>query len=421
MNPNKFLISALLVAFVVAQSISQTLTLDQVLEKVERNNPMLAGYKSRAEALEKYAEGATAWMAPMAGIGTFMTPYPALGGHDPEHLDENGELDQGSLMISVEQTIPNKNKLQANKKYMLERSKTEELRRLQQWNELRYEAREAYYIWSLALEKLRKLDETEQILTLLSESASIRVAYNQGPSTAVYRAQARIAEIKNMRSMIEATVTEQQARLATLMNIPEEENFTIQPVTSLQQTLALSDTSSLAVRRSDILGIDQEIKVMKLNQRLQSLQNKPDVRLRFDHMQSYSNMPDQFTAMAMFTIPVAPWSAKMYKAEVAGMSREIEAMKQERSARLLETRGMLNRMSAQIKGMTTQLKRYEEEILPALNRNYDALKIAWEENREQLPMVLDGLEALTMAEQEYLEKKESLFIMTAAYEKLLEN
>jgi len=205
------------------------------------------------------------------------------------------------------------------------------------------------------------------------------------------------------------------------MNIPEEEPFTIQPITGLQQTLALSDTSSLAVRRSDILGIDQEIKVMKLNQRIQSLQNKPDVRLRFDHMQSYSNMPDQFTAMAMFTIPVAPWSAKMYKAEVAGMSREIDAMKQERSARLLETRGMLNRMSAQIKGMTAQLRRYEEEILPALSRNYDALKIAWEENREQLPMVLDGLEALTMAEQEYLEKKESLFIMTAAYEKLLEN
>jgi len=222
MNRNKFLISALFVAFVVVQAISQPLTLDQVLEKVERNNPMLAGYKSRAEALEKYAEGATAWMAPMAGIGTFMTPYPAIGGHDPEHLDENGELDQGSLMISVEQTIPNKNKLQANKKYMLERSKSEELRRLQQWNELRYEAREAYYTWSLALEKLRKLDQTEQILTLLSESASIRVAYNQGPATAVYRAQARIAEIKNMRSMIEASITEQQVRLSTLMNIPED-------------------------------------------------------------------------------------------------------------------------------------------------------------------------------------------------------
>lgn len=420
MKQNKKLILMLIFLQISLQLNAQKMNLEQVLNTIEQKNPMLAGYKTREEALQKYAEGATAWMAPMAGIGTFMTPYPAFS-KKGDQMDQINDSDKGSLMISVEQTIPNKNKLEAGKKYLLERSHAEEIRRLRQWNDLRFEAREAYYVWSVSLEKLDRLEKTEQILKLLAESAVIRTAYNQGTPSSVYRAQARIAEIKNMRSMIETTIEEQKTRLLTLMNEPDNKNLSIEPIAETGQLLFLTDTSTLAGKRSDILGIEQEIKVMKLNRELQSLQNKPDVRLRFDHMQSYGNMPDQFTAMAMFTIPVAPWSAKMYKAEISGMSKEIQSMKQERAAILLEAKGMISRMAIQIAGMKTQLKRYDDEILPALNRNYTALRISWEENREQLPMVLDGLEALSMAEQESLEKKESLFIMIANYEKLIEN
>jgi outer membrane protein TolC len=323
-------------------------------------------------------------------------------------------------MISVEQTIPNKNKLDANRRYLGEKSKTEELKRNQQWNELRFQARQAYYTWSVAEEKLKELEQTAEIVKLMAETSVSRLAYNQSTPTAVYRAQARVAEISNMKLMTESVIQESKAALSTLMNLSEESAFEIEPVSLQSVNLIIPDTAALAQKRSDILGIDREIELMKLNRKLQSLQNKPDVRLRFDHMQSYSDMPDQFTAMAMFTIPVAPWSSKMYKSEIAGMTGEIQSMRQERSALLIETRGMINRMVLQIRNMKSQLNRYETDIIPALQRNYESLNIAWEENRETLPMVLDGLEALTMARLEYLEKKQSLYMMIAAYEKFIE-
>lgn len=419
MNQSKFL-TCIFFSLILTNINAQVMSLTQVLEKIERDNPMLAGYRTRAEALNNYAEGARAWMAPMAGIGTFMTPYPSLSGKNKAAMADGDESDRGSLMISVEQTIPNKNKLDANRRYLGEKSKTEELKRNQQWNELRFQARQAYYTWSVAEEKMKELEQTAEIVKLMAETSVAGLAYNQNTPSAIYRAKARVAETENMKLMTESLIQESRAALITLMNLPDNLTFGIEPVSLPLKNLIIPDTASLAQKRSDILGIDREITLMKLNRKLQGLQNKPDVRLRFDHMQSYGEMPDQFTAMAMFTIPVAPWSSKMYKAEIAGMTGEIQSMKQERSAILIEIRGMINRMVIQIRNMKSQLDRYESDIIPALQHNYESLDIAWKENRELLPMVLDGLEALTMARLEYLEKKQSLYMMIAAYEKFIE-
>jgi hypothetical protein len=46
--------------------------------------------------------------------------------------------------------------------------------------------------------------------------------------------------------------------------------------------------------------------------------------------------------------------------------------------------------------------------------------LAYEENREQLPIVIDAWEALNMAQMEYLEKNEEYYNMIVSYEKELE-
>jgi len=159
---------------------------------------------------------------------------------------------------------------------------------------------------------------------------------------------------------------------------------------------------------------------MRLNQELQRIQSKPDFRLRFDHMQPIGNMPTQFTAMAMVSIPIAPWSSKMYKSEVRGMYYDIEAMKRGRESILVETRGMLTGMAAKLKAMQLQLDNYSTKIIPALKKNYETEMLAYEENREQLPMVIDGWEAMNMAQIEYLNKREEYYLMIVSYEKELE-
>jgi len=137
-------------------------------------------------------------------------------------------------------------------------------------------------------------------------------------------------------------------------------------------------------------------------------------------MQPLGNMPSQFTAMAMMSIPIAPWSSKMYKSEVKGMQYDIEAMRKGREAILIETRGMLAGMAAKLGRMQQQLDNYNTKIIPALRKNYQTLMLAYEENREQLPIVIDGWEAMNMAQMEYLNKLEEYYTMIVSYEKELE-
>lgn len=131
-------------------------------------------------------------------------------------------------------------------------------------------------------------------------------------------------------------------------------------------------------------------------------------------------MPQQFTLMGMISIPIAPWSSKMYRSEIAAMTYEIEALKKSKEALLLQSRGQLGSMSVQLISHGQQLGNYETKIIPALKRNYETLMLAYEENREQLPIVIDAWEALNMTQLEYLRQLEEHYIMIVNYEKELE-
>jgi hypothetical protein len=177
----------------------------------------------------------------------------------------------------------------------------------------------------------------------------------------------------------------------------------------------------LNAQRSDLRQLNSSIEAIRLNQRYQRLQARPDFKLRFDHMEPLGrDMPRQFTAMAMVSIPIAPWSSRMYTAEARGMQYEIQALQRTREARLLDARGMLGGLSARITNLQQQQERYRARILPALRHNYDTRMLAYEENREQLPMVVDSWEAWNMARLEYLEKTAEYYSLLVRYEKELD-
>jgi outer membrane protein TolC len=405
--------TAIFLLLITVQVYAQVLSLDTVLYRIDNQNPMLQEYDAKVKALNAYTEGARSWMAPMVGAGTFMTPYPG------QTVME--ERDRGSVMFSIEQQIPNPAKLHANKNYLHSKAGVEQQGRAFQYNVLRAEAKTLYYQWLVAVQKVNILQENERIADLMLKLARIRYPYNQGSLGNIYKVEGRLSEVQNMLLMTQATIEEKSYRLKTLMNIPATDSIMIDTATvvDFKTNQAIYDTAALHASRSDIKQIDQTIEVMRLNQQLQQYQAKPDFKIRFDHMQPIGNMmPSQFTAMAMVSIPIAPWSSRMYKAEVKGMRYDIEAMKKSREAILNEARGMLAGMATQLTRMKQQLNNYETKIIPALRKNYEML--AYEENREQLPMVIDGWEAMNMAQMEYLDKVEEYYTMIVRYEKELE-
>jgi len=409
----KFLSTGLFLAMVALAS-AQVVTLDSVLKVIDRKNPMLQEYDNKVKALNEYSTGAKSWMAPMVGAGTFMTPY------GNQMLME--ESDKGSWMFSLEQQIPNPAKLNANKKYLQSRAGVEEEGRFIQFNNLRTEAKTYYYQWLVAEEKITVLKENERIIELMLKLARIRYPYNQGSLGNIYKAEGRLSEVQNMLLMTRADIEDKSYRLKAIMNLLPSDSIMIDTATVIKFSVdqIINDTSQLNTQRSDIRQINRTIEVMRLNQQLQKFQAKPDFKIRFDHMQPIGNMPTQFTAMAMVSIPIAPWSSKMYRAEVRGMQYDIEAMKKGREGILIETRGMLAGMANQIIRMKQQLENYDTKIIPALRKNYQTLMLSYEENREQLPLVIDGWEALNMAQMEYLNKREEYYKMIVSYEKELE-
>ena len=415
-SSKRLLLSCLtILTFVTGTQVkAQMLSLDSLFSIMERQNPMLKEYDYKIRAFDEYAAGAKSWMAPMVGAGTFMTPYP-----NQMLMDDR---DKGAWMFSIEQEIPNPAKQNANRNFLQSRADVEKESRAAQLNELRSEAKLYYYQWVVAEKKISVLKQNARIMELMLKLATIRYPYNQGSLGNIYKAEGRLAEVQNMLMMARSDVQKNSFRLKALLNVSPLDSIMIDTtiVTAFEPLPTVYDTADLSKQRSDIRGIDESIEVMRLNQELQRSQAKPDFKIRFDHMQPIGNMPSQFSAMAMISIPIAPWSSKMYKSEVKGMQYEIESMKKEREAILAEARGMIAGMATQITTMQQQLHNYNEKIIPALRKNYETVMLAYEENREQLPMVIDAWEALNMAQIEYLDKLDEYYSMIVSYEKELE-
>jgi outer membrane protein TolC len=393
---------------------AQVITLKEVLSLIDGQNPELQQYSKKAQGLTEYSQGATSWMPPMVGVGTYMTPYPGQRVMEPR--------DRGSVMFSIEQDIPNPAKLKATRNYLASMANLEAQGRAVKYNALRAQAKSYYYQWLVAERKLRVLKENEEIIDLMLKVGRIRYPYRQDNLGNIYKAEGRLAEVQNMILMTRAEIEGLGFRLKSLASIPATDTIMVDTAMVVRFTPSeiRSDTATLNDSRSDLKQIEASIRSMQLNQAVQRFGARPDFRIRFDHMQPIGNMPSQFSAMAMVSIPIAPWSSKMYRAEVRGMSYEIEGMKKERDGILLETKGMLAAMASELKGMDRQLENYRSRIIPALRKNYNVLMLAYEENRGELPTVLDGWEALNMAQMEYLDKLSEYYLTIVKYEEQVE-
>ena len=393
------------------------LPLDSVLVRIDQYNPLLRPFGSRAAAARAYAEGARSWMAPMVGMGTFMAPYPAQMIMD--------DRDKGYGMISVEQDIPNPLKQRATQLFQESKAGVEEAGRGITLNRLRSDAKQLYVDW-LVLEKRRVvLTENRRILQTMKKLADIRYPYQQGSLGNVYKAQGRLYELDNMLSMTDAEITRKQIGLNTLMNRSKTVVFRIDTAYHPTEPAPIVPTTDeIGSVRSDIRRMDRQILSMHAGIEAQKAQAKPDFRVRFDHMQPFSGtksmMPTQFTLMGMISIPIVPWASRMYKAEIKGMTADIDAMRYEREGMLNETQGMVAQMLTDIRNLKGQLTNYETRIIPTLRKNYDTQLIGYEQNKGELPVVIDAWETLNMTQMDYLARLQDYYRMIVSYEKELE-
>jgi outer membrane protein TolC len=396
-----------------AQEAVPFLTLDTILKRIEKNNLMLQSYQLQKESFKYKAEAATAWMAPMVGLGTFMTPYPG-----EKNIDAS---DKGNIMLQLEQEIPNAAKIRARKNFILSQGDVSTTERQIAYNELSAQAKRYYYSWLIAKNRIQVLRENERLMNTMKKIEEVRYPYNKSQLSGVYTVTSRIEENRNMIRMQEGNIQRARAMLLTLMNREKDELFEIDSIAETHFVPSeVYDTAVIAESRKDVLKMNQNIRSMQLNIISMKQEKKPDFRVRFDHMSPLSNMmPNAFNVMGMISIPIAPWSSRMYKSEIKAMEYSIESMKKQRQGMLQETKGMLNGMRAEIQSMHDRVVSMEEKIIPALKKALDANYISYQENKLQLAEVIDSWEALNMMQMNILEEKLKHYEMIVEYERQL--
>ncbi|MBC7382274.1 MAG: TolC family protein [Bacteroidia bacterium] len=393
------------------QAQNKPIKLDQVIDSIEKNFPEIIKYESKVQAIQAKVKGAKAWMPPTLSAG------PDQFFYNPSLLKDKSDMNRAGITLSVEQMIPNNKKLNAKKNYL--QSLVVIQQNNSEWtkNTFRYYARYLYYQRVVAEKTLKLVQENKELLTMLVNSSEAKFPYNQSDLSSIFKAKGKLQELKNMEIMLQASIAESNIGLNTLMNRDVNTSFSIDTGITFKdyepKKLIYKDTSS--IKRSDILSVQNSIKSMKLNKELMSLQRRPDFGAKFNHMQMLG-MPNQYSLMGMVTIPVVPWSSKMYKSEVKSMSFEIDAMIKEKEAMQLMALRMINEKLVMLNYGKIQLQNYQSGIIPMYKKNFEANLIAYKQNTGNLFLLLDSWEMLLMKRMGFYNKTLEVIKLEADYE-----
>ncbi len=154
---------------------------------------------------------------------------------------------------------------------------------------------------------------------------------------------------------------------------------------------------------------------MRLEQEIMKVGNKPDFGVRVEHMQMFG-MPNQWSVMAKMTIPLAPWSAKMYNSESKALDYTIESMELEKQAMELMSARMLMEKRVRLTYRLGQYENYKNEIIPAYESNLEANVLAYKQNTGDFFVLLDAWEMVLMKKLEMYDLLFEVLKLEAEYE-----
>jgi len=265
------------------------------------------------------------------------------------------------------------------------------------------------------------LDQDEKILDFMIKNAEIRYKNNMGKISAYYKAKASLGNIETMRIMFENEMTQKRIALNTLMNRDKNILFDIDTTYSVRSYSTKEfDSTSFINSRSDIKAIEREIQVTGLQQEFEKSKLKPEFGIRFDHMFGFGGLPMQYSLMGMVKLPMAKWSSRSSKANVESLKWKTESLNQQKQGLINEASGMAYGMKNEILSRQKQIKLYEDNIIPALQKNFQTIQLAYENNTEELFELYDAWETLNMTQLQYLDQLDQLLLMQAELERILE-
>lgn len=392
------------------------LTMQEIQSAIEKNHPTLKMLDAEARSMSEAAKGAYSWDAPQLGAGFYQTPY-----NPGKWKYMNGQPGMGSFMISAQQMFPNKKRQDAEYDFMNAQSTVELQKKGVVTNELLFTARKNYYDWIILEKKLSVLDENNRLLKFMMQSAEIRYKNGLGKISAYYKAKAALANVENMELMLRNEIELKRIAINTVMNRNTDEPFLIDTnYVWFDFKKAMFDSAHLMKQRSDIKVIDRTIEVNNLERKAELAKLKPEFGIQYNHMTGWARQPLMFSVMGMVKIPLTKWSSKMNKAKAESLVWQNEALKNQQQMIVNEATGMAGTSYTELELKKKQMLLYEQQIIPALRKNFQTMQLGYEQNTEELFELFDAWEALNMTQLDYLDQLQKALQMQAELMKIME-
>jgi outer membrane protein TolC len=391
------------------QERGEVFTLQQILDSIDVRNPGLQQFALQTKAGYAMGRAAKAWEAPVAGAGVTEFPYPFSG--KMNNVSETPA--RKMLMLRLEQMFPNFSRQRKEQAYYRSFANQHRDDRETMKNQLFTHAKMAYVDAYIAEKKLTVIGEQEKQLQLLIKIAEGRLAYNQALLPNIYKARASLNDLMSSHIRLESTTEQAAATLNSLMNRPVETTLLVDTTSDLlQQHIQILQVDSLYVlgHRSDIRHITDEIHTTELNRQVASTGAKPVFGITLDNMRMRGNASGgessmyMYSAMAMVSIPIVPWSSKGYKSEVHSMEYEIQAMQKMRKNKALEALGAIRKDWLDLQSAHKDLQIFQTQVIPAYAKAFQANLNAFSENTGDIYETLMAWNDLTMKKMEYYDK-----------------
>jgi outer membrane protein TolC len=315
--------------------------------------------------------------------------------------------------------FPNKKEQNANAAYLQSLSSVNKENKEFSLNDLYAKAKANYYDWLIVEKKQSVLNDNEKLLNFMIQSTELRYKNNLGKLNAYYKAKAELGKIENQREALNNDIKQKQILLNTLMNRGKNENFQIDTNYTIK-TYPSIDSNYLVQSRSDIKAIEQDLKVNQLELNLEKAKQLPQFGIEYDHMTGFGKSPWLFSLMATVKIPLAPWSAGSYKANIESLKWKRQSFESQKKVILNEASGEAASLLSSINSKKKQLQLFEENIIPALKKNYQIMQLAYEQNTGELFELFDAWQTLNMTQFDYLDQLQELLNLQVQMDKILE-
>jgi len=384
--------------------LAQVISLDTILNKIEKQNPALLSYSEKLKSDQAMAGGAGAWMP---------TTFSAEWDNIPYQFDAGKTM----LKLTVMQDFPNPGVVKAKRNYYNSITATT----LNESDFLKFQlfarAKEAYYGRYVSEQKIRVFEENNKLISFMIELSQKQMGAGKNELSGIYRLKTKLAEN-------ETRITEEKNKIRTeiitlnyLMNEDINQSFDIDSVHILSYNARVKFSGdSIEFKRSDILGINSSIQTMALNRNLISMSARPVFGVRVGNYTKFGGMPDAYAIMGNLSIPLFAKSTIGYKSEIKSMEFQIKAMERNKEHLIKEARQIIEIYFSQMESVSLQMNQYRDNIIPGFQKSVDAGLLAYSGNSGDLLNALMALDDLQAARIEYMKLLDQYFMTKILYE-----